>query len=434
MQELRQLTATQLRRLLKKGDVSPKEAAIAAITAIQKEDQALQAWSEVNSVESIEGPFGAAENTIAFPLFGIPFGIKDIFDTRDLKTEYGSPIYRGNRPTADAASVSRIRETGGVVVGKTATTEFAMLHPCATRNPHNPKHTPGGSSSGSAASVAACMVPLATGTQTGGSIIRPAAYCGVYAIKPTFGIVSRIGVKTVSENLDTVGFFSRSVEDLALVLGATTRNLSMAQSALGEARPETTKIRLAFCRSPHWDAASDEMKALFLSVEDYVRKREPAPAVDLPNGLDEAVELIIQFEAMDNLSNERIRNLDKCSSHALQTFSAGQKRTFEGYVDAMRTAERARIQMDKTLSEIDCLITLSAPGEAPAGLDNTGPATFNKIWTLLHTPCINVPAGRSSTGLPLGLQVVAARYRDDLALGGAKKLRVLLQDAGFTSH
>jgi Asp-tRNA(Asn)/Glu-tRNA(Gln) amidotransferase A subunit family amidase len=436
MPESSRLTATQLRIELAKGKLSPREVARAALDVIAQEDQRLHAWVDVKSAAGLEEPLGARDDMSAFPLFGIPVGVKDIFNTRDLKTEYGSEIYRGNRPLSDAACVSRIREAGGVVVGKTATTEFAMLHPCDTRNPLNDKHTPGGSSSGSAAAVAAFMVPLATGTQTGGSVIRPAAYCGVYAIKPTFGIVNRIGVKLVSESIDTIGFFSRGIEDLALILGAATRNDAMSRLAFGELKARAGTVRLAFCRSPQWSEATPEMQKFFVSVEEYMMRTGAGSAITVPDildGLDQVSDLIIEFEAFDSLSAERLWHAEKCSPHAHKVFANGGTHTFKQYVDAQKRSESARVTIDRLLSEVDCLITLSAPGEAPQGLESTGPPTFNKVWTLLHVPSVNVPAGRGPSGLPFGLQVVAARHKDDIALAGAEKLRSVLQMGGFSA-
>jgi Asp-tRNA(Asn)/Glu-tRNA(Gln) amidotransferase A subunit family amidase len=248
---------------------------------IRAEDRELNAWVDLRSPAELLQPAGDAQDLVECPLFGIPVGVKDNIDTRDLRTEYGSPVYQGHQPFADAACVSALRERGAIILGKTALAEFAVRHPSRARNPLNSGHTPGGSSSGSAAAVAARMVPIALGTQTGGSVIRPAAYCGINAIKPTFGTVNRTGVKIISDSADTIGFFSRALDDLALILGAVSRNQSLVRLAFTGLNSMCDQVQLAFCRSPQWNAASSAMQACFLQAQHAAAKAQKTLTVDI---------------------------------------------------------------------------------------------------------------------------------------------------------
>lgn len=426
----RKLTAKQLRLEIAAGRISAHDAATEMIEAIQQDDPELHAWVAVKSNAELEHPLGNATDVLRFPLFGIPIGVKDNIDTKEFNTEYGSEIYRLHRPKADAACVSCLREAGAVILGKTASAEFAVRRPCATRNPLNHAYTPGGSSSGSAAAIAAEMIPLSVGTQTGGSVIRPAAYCGVNAIKPSFGIVNRAGVKPNSDSVDTVGFFSRCLDDLALILGAVSRNRALVQLAIKGLEPSAKDIRLAFCRSPQWDRASEELQNVFCSVQDAAIAAGEAVEVDLTGvleGLDLASDIITEFETWQSLGFERLHYGEQCSDQLVEVLKRGEAHKFDDYVTARKKVEAGRSLFDDLFGEFDCLVTLSAPGEAPFGLADTGPSTFNKVWSALHVPCVNVPAGRGLHGLPFGLQVISARYRDDTALIGACKLQSLLR-------
>ena len=428
------LSAVALRRQLSEGKLSFDALASHYREVIARGDRTLHAWVSVGSKTGT--PAGNPSDLAEFPLFGLPVGVKDVIDTRDHRTEYGSEIYRGNRPSADAACVARIRESGGLVLGKTATTEFATRRPCATRNPLNPDHTPGGSSSGSAAAVAAGMTPLAVGTQTAGSVIRPAAFCGVAAIKPTFGIVNRVGVKQLSDSVDTVGFFARYVADLALISGAVARNPQLIDFAFAPSVHDRQHVRLAFCRSPQFDSADQAMKDFFLDLSESSNREFDTRALELPRpfeGLDTAVDVIIESEIWHGLGYERTQHWEQCSSQLQQLFSAGAKHSIESVIRAQRHAELARLAFDAFLDDVDCLVTPSAPGEATRGLDDTGPAIFNKVWNLLHVPCVTIPAGRGPNGLPFGLQVVAKRNKDHVALAGAEKLASMLREFGHAT-
>ena len=349
-------------------------------------------------------------------LAGVPVGVKDVIDTVDMPTEHGSPIYRGNRPFADAACVALIRAACGVILGKTVTTEFANRYPGPTVHPHNAEHTPGGSSSGSAAAVADFQVPLALGTQTGGSTIRPAAFCGVIGYKPSFGEFSRVGVKMQCHNLDTLGIICRSLEDVALL-----RGVLLAQEPHQVDRASAVP-RIGFCRTPAWERADGDTHALLehtasvlASAGATVRDVTLTPA----NILDQH-RRIFAFEAARNYAHEYEMHGDKLSE-ALRDGLLAQGRTLPvaAYIEAIETAEAFRRYLDDVFADVDVLLTPSAPGEAPKGLASTGEPNFNSIWTLAWTPCLTLPAGSGRSGLPLGIQLVGPRFRDEALLDAA---------------
>jgi Asp-tRNA(Asn)/Glu-tRNA(Gln) amidotransferase A subunit family amidase len=336
-------------------------------------------------------------------LRGAPVGVKDIFDTHDMPTEFGSPIYAGHRPLADAASVALTRRAGGVVLGKTVTAEFATFVPGKTRNPLNPAHTPGGSSSGSAAGVADFMFPLAFGTQTAGSVIRPGSYCGVIAYKPTYNLLPRAGVKPGADSLDTVGVYGRSVEDVAFFVS----------SLLGRSDLEGSvdRPRVRFCRTEEWDLVEAPMAQAF---EAAARKLDAAE-LRLPaslKGLRAAHTSILWFEVARSLADEYRRHADRLDPALRQRCADGYALKWEEYAAALQTAFRARARLAEAFDGCDVLVAPAATGEAPKGLGSTGNVAMNVVWTLLHTPCVSVPIGQGPNGLPLGLQVIG-RIGDD---------------------
>jgi len=349
-------------------------------------------------------------------LAGIPVGIKDIIDTAGMPTEHGSPIYRGNRPFADAACVALIRAASGVILGKTVTTEFANRHPGPTVHPHNAAHTPGGSSSGSAAAVADFQVPLALGTQTGGSVIRPAAFCGVIGYKPSFGEFSRVGVKMQCHNLDTLGIICRSLDDVALLRGVL---LAQAPHRVDRA---SAAPRIGFCRTPAWEHADRDTHALLehtaavLSSGGAVMQEVTLAPADI---LDHH-RRIFEFEAARNYAYEYETHREKLSPALRDGLLApGRALPLAAYIEAIETAEAFRANLDGIFADFDVLLAPSAPGEAPKGLGSTGDARFNAIWTLAWTPCLTLPAGNGRSGLPLGIQLVGQRFRDEALLDAA---------------
>jgi amidase len=349
-------------------------------------------------------------------LAGVPVGVKDVIDTVDMPTEHGSPIYNGNRPFADAACVALIRAAGGVILGKTVTTEFANRHPRDTVHPHNPAHTPGGSSSGSAAAVADFQVPVGLGTQTGGSTIRPAAFCGVIGYKPSFGEFSRVGIKMQCHNLDTLGVICRSLDDVALMRGVLlAQNLQRVDRA-------SSAPRIGFCRTPAWDRADSDTQDL---LERTAVKLAGAGATVQDVALTPADILnhhrrIFEFEAARNYAYEYEVHGDKLSA-ALRDglLTPGRALPLPAYVEAIETSEAFRRSLDDLFDEFDVLLAPSAVGEAPEGLGSTGDARFNAIWTLAWTPCMTLPAGIGRKGLPLGVQLIGPRFGDEALLDAA---------------
>jgi Asp-tRNA(Asn)/Glu-tRNA(Gln) amidotransferase A subunit family amidase len=388
----------------------------ACLERIAARDGELAAWVHVNAEASLAQARALDRQPALGPLHGVPVGIKDIIDTADMPTEHGSPIYRGNRPRADAASVALLRRAGCVILGKTATAEFANLHPPATRNPRNPAHTPGGSSSGSAAAVADRMVPLALGTQTGGSMIRPAAFCGVVGLKPSFGSINRTGVKPVADSLDTLGIFSNTVRDAALALELLSGRRAPDFSA--KASP-----RIGFARTSRWKDADAATHAALESAASRlaaagagVRDATLPPAAE---ALFDAQGLIMDFEAARALAWEQASHRDAISATLRTRLERGWAVSREQYDGARQIARDARRQFADLMRGFDLLITPSARGEAPQGLATTGDALFNRIWTLLGVPCLTLPCGSGPQGLPLGIQLVAAFDQDAALLAHA---------------
>src|SRR6516162_518339 len=376
----------------------------------------VKAWVWLDQQQALTQARAVDRNGRQGLLAGVPVGVKDVIDTVDMPTEHGSPIYRGNRPFADAACVALIRAAGGVVLGKTVTAEFANRHPGPTVHPFNAEHTPGGSSSGSAAAVADFQVPLALGTQTGGSVIRPAAFCGVIGYKPSFGEFSRVGVKMQCHNLDTLGIICRSLEDVALL-----RGVLLAQEPhlvdRGSAAP-----RIGFCRTPAWEHADRDTQALLQRTAEVlaasgakVREVSLTPADILDHH-----RRIFEFEAARNYAYEYEVHGEKLSP-ALRDglLTPGRALPLAAYIEAIEMAEAFRRQLDDVFTEVDVLLAPSAAGEAPKGLGSTGDARFNAIWTVAWTPCLTLPAGNGRSGLPLGIQLVGQRFCDEALLDAA---------------
>ena len=403
------LTATQAADGLRAGTMTA-EALTRACLERARAGAAIKAWTWLDPEQAIAQARAVDRGGRKGRLAGIPVGIKDIIDTADMPTEHGSPIYTGNRPFADAACVALIRAASGVILGKTVTTEFANRHPGPTVHPHNADHTPGGSSSGSAAAVADFQVPLALGTQTGGSVIRPAAFCGVIGYKPSFGEFSRVGVKMQCHNLDTLGIICRSLEDVALL-----RGVLLAQEPHKVNRASAAP-RIGFCRTPVWGHADRDTHAL-LEHTTAILSRAGAEVREVtltPADILDHHRRIFEFEAARNYAYEYEVHGEKLSPALRDGLLApGRALPLAAYIEAIETAEAFRRNLDETFTEVDVLLAPSAPGEAPKGLGSTGDARFNAIWTLAWTPCLTLPAGNGRSGLPLGIQLVGQRFRDE---------------------
>lgn len=361
---------------------------------------------------------------LAGPLEGLAVGVKDIFDTCGLPTAYGSAIYADGRPAkADAAMVGVIRRAGGLIIGKTTTTEFAYLNPTATRNPAAPGRTPGGSSAGSAAAVAAGMVPFAVGTQTGGSVIRPASYCGVAGFKPSFGWLPTAGLKCFSWSLDTVGLFARTVPEVARFGEAVTgHSLSVTDV------PRAWRVLVADAYPWGGESASARRavdRACALLAEDGVEVvRQSLPACVGEAYL--AHDAIQGYEAWRSLAREIEAYPDALSPILRDYLVDCRGVSAAAYEAAQRAARQARAQCAAWFQDFDVLLTPSAPDEAPQGLGSTGVSTFNRAWTLLGLPCVNVPGLHGVSGAPMGLQVIAAYGADRLCLQAAARLGQLI--------
>ena len=406
------LSATALARLVESGELSAEAVVASCLERIAEREGVVRAWAHLDRAQAIAAARECDKRGGRGPLRGVPFGAKDIFDTADMPTGYGSPIYTGCRPTFDASAVSLPRAGGAILLGKTVTTEFANRHPGPTSNPHNPAYSPGGSSSGSAAAVADFMVPLAIGTQTGGSVIRPAAYCGVVGFKPSFGLFPPAGMHPNTESLDTVGAMARSVEDIALFRAALLA-IPYAPPTLPERPP-----RLALCRTMHWDQAQPEGKAVLESATARLRAAG-AEIIDgeLPAECADISEIQSHhsyYEAPRIHAPELHRHAALLSDDLLAhgKIAAGRKLSLDDFRAAWRRAERARAAATEWAGRFDAIITLPAPGQAPKALGSTGSAIFNGLWTMLHMPCLTLPAGEGPDGLPVGVQLVGRRHAD----------------------
>jgi Asp-tRNA(Asn)/Glu-tRNA(Gln) amidotransferase A subunit family amidase len=408
------LAALDLSRRIAAGELSPRAVVELCAEAIGAVEGRIGAFVTLD----LDGARHAAENSrlLAKPLRGLPVAFKDIFDTATLPTEYGSPIYAGYQPRADAAAVVLARRAGGLMLGKTVTTEFAWLSPGRTRNPRNPEHTPGGSSSGSAAAVAAGMVPIAFGSQTAGSVIRPAAFCGVAGFKPSYRLIPTVGMKCFAWHLDTVGLFAAGVADVAFAAAAITgRDLRIDRNA--PAPP-----RIGVVRTHLWPEASAAMQG---AVEGAARAAEARGAtlseLTLPPIFEEAfrAQSIIQdYEAFLALAFEYDVHRDRFTQALREQLDRAAAVSADDYDAARGVATRARQAYADLTSGYDVLLTPSAPGVAPRGLGSTGNAAFNRLWTLIGTPCVNVP-GLSDGDLPLGVQIVGRFGGDRAALQAA---------------
>ncbi len=412
--DLCSLTATKTARLIRDGKLRTEALVDAVLDRVAAREPQVRALAYFDPDQAR----AAAASLPPGPLHGLPLGVKDVLDTADMPTEYGSPIWRGWRPRADAAAVAWARAAGAWCYCKTVTTEFATRKSGPTANPHALGHTPGGSSSGSAAGVADFFFPFAYGTQTAGSVIRPAAYCGVVGYKPSFGLISRIGMKIMADSLDTVGVMARSVADCALLAGAVSGR------DLGEPdrRPDRAP-RIGLCRSPTWDMAQPETQALLPRIADTLAAAGASISdIALPPdcaALVEAHPIVMNAESARALGWELATAREQISAQLLDRLEFGLRQSPEALDRAHATFRRAQDGFARASEAVDVLITPAAPGEAPAGLDWTGDPAFNFIWTSLHVPCVTIPAGTGPNGLPLGIQIVGRRGEDRKVLAWA---------------
>jgi len=409
------LSALALARGVEAGELTPRKLVETCAEAIADREKDIGAFATLD----LAGARRAAEGSqlASLPLRGLPVAFKDIFDTADLPTQYGSPVYAGHRPAADASAVVMTRQPGGILIGKTVTTQFASLVPSATRNPRNLAHTPGGSSAGSAAAVAAGMVPIAFGTQTAGSVIRPAAFCGVAAFKPSYRLIPMVGVKDVAWHLDTAGLFGAGVCDIAFAAAAVLQRDLRVDGAI----PASPRIALA--RTHLWPQASPAMQR---AVETAAKIVQAAGAKVSELALSPIVEdayeaqfTIQDYENIRALAFEYDRHRDRIDCLLRTQLERASAISADEYDAARRLASRGRQLLADAMADYDVILTPSARGAAPHGFATTGDPMFNRLWTLMGAPCVNVTGLSDDKGLPLGVQIVGRLGRDRAALEAA---------------
>jgi Asp-tRNA(Asn)/Glu-tRNA(Gln) amidotransferase A subunit family amidase len=424
--QLHWLTATDAARAVRDGLVSAEQLTEAYLARIREADPEVQAWTYLDPEHALAQArardAARREGRPLGPLHGVAVGIKDIIDTEDMPTEDGSVLHAGRTPRDDATVVAMLRAAGAVILGKTVTTEFATYQPGKTRNPHNPGHTPGGSSSGSAAAVAAGMVPLALGSQTNGSVIRPASFCGVVGFKPTHGLVPRGGILKLSRTLDHVGMFARTLEDVALLaeqlvghdpLDPDTRPRARMPFAAAAAEEPPLPPMLAFVKGPAWDRAEPDTVSAFEELVAELAER--VVAVDLPDSTRQALDwhrLIMESEMALHLEREWALGRERLSESLRQQLARGREALAYDYQRACARIPAINEGFEEIFERCDAIVTPAAPGTAPAGLEATGDPAFCTLWTLCGMPAITLPLMRGANGLPMGVQLVGRRHGD----------------------
>jgi Asp-tRNA(Asn)/Glu-tRNA(Gln) amidotransferase A subunit family amidase len=424
----RSLSARDAAGQIAEGKLTAEALVSAYLDHIAARESVVGAWQYLGRDQALAEARRRDAEAPRGPLHGVPIAVKDLIDTSDMPTAYGSPIYRGHRPAADASCVALARAAGAIVLGKTVTTEFATFTPGKTANPRNPAHTPGGSSSGSAAAVADGMAPLAFGTQTAGSVIRPASFCGCVGYKPSFGLINRAGVKPLADSLDTVGVFARTIDDATFFAGVLAE------------RPELRHLRapgqpphFGLYRTPMWDEAEPATAAALDRAHAALERagaRVEALAISPGHReLTAAQDKIMGFETVRALADERIRHSAELSPQLAQLIDAGMAVGAEEYDAARALTEAARAGLVGFFGGCDAILVPAAPGEAPAGLGYTGNPVFNRMWTLLGGPCATVPAHWGESGLPTGVQLIGRMHDDARLMACAGFLERALADA-----
>ena len=416
------LTASEAAAAVASGDLTSEALVRSCLERIEDRESEVRAWVHLDPDYALEQAREADRKGGRGPLHGVPFGVKDVIDSAGLPTEYGSPaIHGGHRPDRDAACVAAMRASGAVLLGKTVSTEFATFTPGKTRNPHNPAHTPGGSSSGSAAAVGASMTPIAFGNQTAGSLIRPAAFCGVVGLKPTHGTVDLGGILTLEPSFDTLGYMARSVDDVAVFYDIVRG----APPAPPPDRPDRTP-RVGLCRTHFWDRAGRASRDALARAAD--RLSDLGAEVfdrDLPDDfatLPDSHGVILNAGLARSLARQYADRRGDLSARLRGMIEDGLGRDAAALDAAVAHAERCRSAADSMFADCDALLSPSAPGEAPEGLGSTGDPIFQTTWTLLHVPCVTLPWGVGPNGLPVGVQLIARRGADRSLLALAKWL------------
>jgi Asp-tRNA(Asn)/Glu-tRNA(Gln) amidotransferase A subunit family amidase len=444
-EQLFTLGAAEAARRIQEGLLTSEELVQACLERIREVEPTVGAWAFLDEAHALaQARMADDQRRTGQPvgaLHGLPVGIKDIIDTADMPTENGTVLHKGRAPRHDAAVVKMLRASGAVILGKTVTTECAYFAPGKTRNPWNPEHTPGGSSSGSAAATAASMVPLALGSQTNGSVIRPAAFCGVYGFKPTHGLIPRTGVLALSRTLDHIGMFARDIDDLALVAEElvgydegdpdTRPRARIPFRAISAEEPPIAPV-IGFLKTPHWDKVSPDSQEAFAELVQALGAQ--VEEIDLgPSAADawDWHKTIMEAEMAANLDREWRAGRDKLSEQLRSLIERGRKVSAVEYQHALRGMVRAGESFDELFMErYDALLTPAAPGSAPKGLASTGDPVFCTLWTLCGLPAVSLPLLQDSGGLPIGVQLVGRRNFDARLLRTARWLSETLQAAG----
>jgi len=441
MQGLNWLSACQAAEAIDKGEISCEELVSACLRQIEAREEEVQAWTFLDPEYALQQARMADQHRLqglpTGPLHGVPVGIKDIIDTADMPTEDGSVLHAGRMPELDATVVSMLRGAGAVIMGKTVTTELATYAPGKTRNPHNPAHTPGGSSSGSAAAVAAGMVPLALGTQTNGSVIRPAAYCGIFGFKPTHGWISRHGVLRQSPALDHVGIFARSIQDLALlgeqIVGFDEQDTDTRPRAkppwlrMALEEPPATP-NLAFVKTPLWPQVDADTQGGFAELLEHLANQ--VGEFELPPAMADALEwhrTIMEADIAASFEREYEVGKDRLSASLRQQIERGGKILAVDYQKALARIPLLNAGFDGLFDRYDAILTPAVQGTAPLGLESTGNPMFCTLWTFCGMPALTLPLLQGENGLPIGVQLVGKRGSDARLLRTANWLMATLQ-------
>ncbi len=427
------LTASEARARLDRGEISAEQLVRDCLARIEAREPEIDAWVFLDRDLALAQARARDSEQPRGPLHGIPVAIKDIYDTADMPTAYGTTIHQGHRPAADSAWVAALRDAGAVILGKSRSTEFANPTPTTTRNPHDLERTPGVSSSGSAAAVADFMAPLATGSQTGGSVILPAAYCGIYGYKASFGGLPTGGVRHAKPSIDTPGLFARSIDDVALMRAA-----SLGQTLAPLELPPDTSLRVGVCRTENWPKALPESVAMIADTAEILSSAGATVSdIEPPAEVSQAMaefSTILCTEDSRAIAAEARDHSDQLNAWSQKSIREAKDVTEAQYENAKAVAERARAAMAKTLEDFDVLITPSARGEAPKDRTTIVPAYFNRIWTLMYLPCLSLPAFSGPSGMPVGLQLVGRRDADERLFAIGRRIEQRIAQANGESR
>ncbi len=440
--DLVQLGANDAAAAIRAGEITSEQFVSACLQRIAEVEESVQAWAHLDADHALhqarEADAARRAGKPLGPLHGVAVGVKDIFDTKDMPTEDGTVLHAGRTPGQDAAAVALLRQAGAVILGKTVTTELAVYAPGKTRNPHDLERTPGGSSSGSAAAVAAQMVPLAIGTQTNGSVIRPAAFCGAYGFKPSHGLISRHRVLQQSRTLDHVGVFARSIPDCALVaqqlLGFDERDPDTAPRAtlkLVETTMEEPPVtpHLGFVKTAVWDRADEDTKEAFAELTEHLG--DEVSEYQLPSPFDDVLDVhrtIMEADLARSFAREYERGKAKLSANLREMIERGLDVRAVAYNDAVGRIPLLRGLLGQRFERCDAILTPAAVGEAPLGLESTGDPCFCTLWTLCGMPAITLPLLRGTNGMPIGVQLVGPKGDDARLLRTARWLEGRLEE------